>query len=240
MNTVFREGETVVRKAGPWTPTVHRYLEYLHAGGIDWVPQPLEVIAGTNGWPERERLSYLQGEVPAYPLAEWVWDDDQLQEGAQRLRVLHDASIGFASDGAVWQSPAKIPAEVICHNDFAPHNLVYRDSKIIGVIDFDFCSPGPRIWDLAYFATRAVPLTAARPPGAPGMDQARSRVEAILDAYGNHSGLCWDDVLRVAIIRLYDLASFSRQKASELDKPRLLDEADAYDSDGRYLAMLRQ
>jgi len=63
---------------------------------------------------------------------------------------LHDASIGFGSDSAVWQAPTKIPAEVVCHNDFAPHNLAFRDGRIVGAIDFDFCSPGPRLWDIAY------------------------------------------------------------------------------------------
>ena len=213
MNTVFRQGDTVVRDAGPWTPTVHRYLNYLHAGGCDWVPRPVEVIVDTDGRPGRERLSYLHGEVPTYPLPDWVWGDDNIQEGARRLRALHDASIGFASDGAVWQSPAKIPAEVICHNDFSPHNLVYRDRRVVGVIDFDFCSPGPRVRDLAYFATRAVPLTADPPPNAPGMDQARQRVQTILDAYGGDHGLTRDDVLRVAIIRLHDLARLSRRKS---------------------------
>lgn len=160
MNVVYREGDTVVRGAGPWTPTVHRYLDYLRLAGIDWVPRPIELMLDTRGEPERERLSYLPGDVPAYPLPEWVWSDDVLRDGAQRLRRLHDASIGLASDGAVWQSPVKIPAEVVCHNDFSPHNLVFREGRIVGAIDFDFCSPGPRLWDIAYYATRIVPLGA--------------------------------------------------------------------------------
>jgi hypothetical protein len=53
----------------------------------------------------------------------------------------------------------------------------------------------------------------------------------ILDAY---------DVVRLAIIRLHDLAELSRRKAEELRKPQLLDAADAYDHDGRYLATLRR
>lgn len=171
MNTVVRDGDTVVRIAGPWTTTVHRYLEYLHVAGIDWVPRPVEAIFGADGHPERERLTYLHGDVPAYPLPSWVWADHVLSDGAQRLRRLHDASVGFSSDGCTWQSPAKIPAEVVCHNDFAPHNLVFREGRITAAIDFDFCSPGPRVWDIAYFATRAVPLTAESREGAPGMDR---------------------------------------------------------------------
>ena len=236
MNTVVRDVDTVVRIAGPWTATVHRYLQYLHVAGVDWVPRPLETTLGADGHPERERLTYLHGDVPDYPLPSWVWADHVLSEGAKRLRRLHDASIGFSSDGCVWQSPAKIPADVICHNDFAPHNLVFRDGRITGAIDFDFYSPGPRVWDIAYFATRAVPLTAQTPEGAPGMDQARRRVEIILDAYGSKDTITVHDVVRVAIIRLHDLADMSRRKAEELNKPDLAADATSYDRDGRYLA----
>lgn len=240
MNVVYREGSTVVRNAGPWTPTVHRYLDYLRLGGIDWVPRPVGVVLGTRGEPERERLSFISGDVPAYPLPEWVWSDDVLRDGARRLRHLHDASIGFAGDGAVWQSPTKIPAEVICHNDFSPHNLVFRDGQLAGAIDFDFCSPGPRLWDIAYFATRIVPLGAVPAEGAPGMGHARRRVELVLDAYGDGPAIRFDDVLRVAVIRLHDLATLSRRKAEELRKPHLLGEAQRYDRDGHYLATLRR
>ena len=67
MNVVFREGDTVVRQAGPWTPTVHRYLDYLHLAGIDWVPQPIAIVRDVRGDPATERLSYIRGDVPTYP-----------------------------------------------------------------------------------------------------------------------------------------------------------------------------
>lgn len=230
MNAVVRDGDTVLRQAGPWTPTVHRFLDHLAAAGVDWVPRPL----GIEG--DRERLSFVDGDVPLYPLPDWVWADAVLEDGARRLRQLHDASIGFELDGAVWQAPAKIQAEVICHNDFAPHNLAFADGAIVGAIDFDFCSPGPRLWDIAYFATRIVPLTASTPQGAPGMDDARRRVELILRAY--ESEATWGDVLRVAIVRLYDLAEMSAEKAAELGMPDLLRDAEGYLGDARFLSDL--
>jgi len=230
MNAVERRGDTVLRNGGPWTPTVHRYLDYLTMAGVDWAPRPIAITEG------REQLTFIEGDVPLYPLPEHVWHNSVLEEGARRLRQLHDASIGFALDGAVWQSRAKIPAEVICHNDFAPHNLAFVDGAIVGAIDFDMCSPGPRLWDIAYFATRVVPLTAVTPPGAPGMDDARRRVEIILRSYG--SDATWNDVLRLAIIRLHDLAAMSIEKAHELGKPKLMDDARDYERDAHFLREL--
>jgi aminoglycoside phosphotransferase (APT) family kinase protein len=137
----------------------------------------------------------------------------------------------------VWQSPAKLPAEVICHNDFAPHNLAFADGGIVGAIDFDMCSPGPRLWDIAYYATRVVPLTATPPEGAPGIDDASRRVELIVREYG--SDATWDDVLRVAIIRLHDLARMSIAKAEEWGRPQLRFDAEGYERDAQYLILLR-
>ena len=231
MNAVQRVGNTVRRTAGPWTPTVHRYLGYLARNGVDWAPTPL----GIEG--DVEILSFVEGNVPLYPLPHFVWDDAVLVDGAHKLRQLHDASIGFAVDGAIWQSPTKIPSEVICHNDFAPHNLAFNDEgAITGAIDFDMCSPGPRLWDIAYFATRACPLTADIPDGAPGQNQMRRRIEIVLDAYGSHDS--WRDVVRVAVTRLHDLAEMSVEKADELFKPHLRAEAVAYERDARHLAAL--
>lgn len=228
MNRVFREGDTVTRTAGEWTPTVHRYLNYLTRAGATGIPKPLGIED------DRERLTFLSGEVPVYPLPSWVWSEQILRDGAIKLREVHDASIGFAVDGALWQSASKVPAEVICHNDYSPHNLVFVDCELSGVIDFDMCSPGPRLWDLAYFATRIVPLTGSTPEGAPAFSEARRRAQVVLDSYGSEAS--WDDLLRVAIVRLWDLADFSRFKAAELAKPELLADADGYEADARFLS----
>jgi len=58
------------------------------------------------------------------------------------------------------------------------------------------------------------------------MDQARRRVQIILDAYGDGHGISWDDVLRVAILRHHDHADLSRQRGNELHKPQLVDDAE--------------
>jgi hypothetical protein len=227
MNAVVRVGNAVHRIAGPWTPTIHRYLDYLAAAGIDWVPR----VLGMEG--DREVLSFVAGTVPVYPLPEWVWTDDALADAGRHLRALHDASLGFDTSGAIWQWPSSFPAEVICHNDFAPHNLAFSGGVVVGAIDFDLCAPGPRISDLANLATRMVPLTSEQHPGAVGEDEWRRRIELLLAAYGTE--LTWVDVLRSAVIRLREEEAFTRAKAAELAKPELLDHAALYERDTHHL-----
>ena len=227
MNSVYRRGDTVVRVAGPWTPTVHRYLNHLAKSGVQEIPRPL----GVEG--RHEVLTFVEGDVPEYPLPSWVWTDQALAEATLRLRELHEASVGFDTAGATWQSTSHEPVEVICHNDFAPHNLTFVGGHVAGVIDFDLCSPGPRIWDLAYLATRMVPLTTQQHEGAPGEDQWSRRIGLLLDSYGRD--LSSGSIVRTAIMRLRDLAVFSRAKAADLGKPELNDHAMLYERDADHL-----
>lgn len=233
MNTVVRDGDTVLRGAGPWTPTVHALLDHLHDAGISGIPRPLglERVPGL-GRPEqtRERLTFIPGHVPVYPLPDWVWQEDLLTAGARLLRDLHDASASFPIDGRTWQQPLREPVEVVCHNDFSPHNLVFDDKHaIVGVIDWDMCSPGPRLRDLAVYATRAVPLTVDPPANGPGAADIPRRIRAVLDAYGSDATV--DELLAHASAALRHLADHSRDAAARLDRPELAQHAEQYDRD---------
>ncbi|MBW4042161.1 MAG: aminoglycoside phosphotransferase family protein [Acidobacteria bacterium] len=181
-NAPVRFGDRVHRVAGPWSRTVHAYLRHLRAKGVDLVPEPFGFDA--EG---REVLSFLPGSVPAYPLPDVVWTDAFLVQAAHALRRLHDASIGFDRTGAVWQQPVRASGEVVSINDFAPHNLVLDGDRIIGVIDLDQASPGPRVRDLAHLAYRLVPLTApSNRDGRPIPIEARGRrLRLLADAYGD-------------------------------------------------------
>jgi Ser/Thr protein kinase RdoA (MazF antagonist) len=191
---------------------VHALLRHVRARGIDWVPEP-------RGRDEAgcEVVSFLPGEVPAYPMPEWVWADAVVAAAARLLRRLHDATVGFAHPGAHWRMPAHDPAEVVCHNDFAPYNLVFRDRLPVAVIDFDTASPGPRAWDLAYLAYRVVPLTAPGNPDAPATPEPeRARRLALLcDAYGPPAAPA--AVRALLPRRLEELRAFTLERGLERD-----------------------
>ncbi|HWV34800.1 MAG TPA: phosphotransferase [Thermomicrobiales bacterium] len=226
MNEVTREGDSVFRTAGPWTPTVHRLLRHLHEQGLAWVPEPRGM--SPDGC---EIVGFIEGIVPSYPMPSWVWAESVLVDTARKLRALHDATVGYVDPNASWQLTTHQPEEVICHNDFAPYNMVFEDGECIGAIDFDMVSPGPRLWDLAYLAYRVVPLTDPANPDVPGFDEetVRARLARLIDAYGVPCSAI--EVLEMTIARLEDLARFSDHMAEERRNPELRDHAELYRRD---------
>jgi hypothetical protein len=225
-----RRGDRVFRTAGPWTPGVQRLMAHLRASGLDWVPEPLGL--DDRG---REVVAFIPGDVPGYPMPDWVWAEATLTDAARMLRQMHDATAGYDDPDATWRQPEREPAEVICHNDFAPYNMVFENGHIIGVIDFDMASPGSRLWDLAYLAYRLVPLTAATNPDDGPFDEAtrRSRLDALTEAYGTPFPIV--DLLRMTQDRLRHLAQFSDDLADETGRADLHEHAALYRGDVVYL-----
>jgi aminoglycoside phosphotransferase (APT) family kinase protein len=230
MTEVVRIGGAVHRSAGLWTPTIQRLLTHLRASGLDGVPEP-------RGFDEkgREVLEFIDGSVPQYPMPSWVWSDEVLADAAALLRRIHDASSGFDRSDAIWQLREHQPDEVICHNDFAPYNLVFDAGRLVGVIDFDTASPGPRVWDLAYLAYRLVPLAPPddiRDPSLSSEEIAR-RLDLVLEAYRGNDPAAVGDlsatlVRSVAVERLLELAVFTDERAAAGGPPELTRHAEMY------------
>ncbi|MBE9915140.1 phosphotransferase [Paenibacillus donghaensis] len=161
VSEVVRIGDTV-RRSDKNNPYVNDLLIFLEKNGFDKTPRFLGM--DQQG---REILTFIPGEVPGndYPdLDPYMWSDASLIEIAKLLRQFHDATRGFASK-ALPQNAYPDPTinEVVCHNDAAPYNIVFRDRRPVALIDFDMASPGPRIWDIAYTLYTTVPLASFEP-----------------------------------------------------------------------------
>ena len=227
MEPVVRVGDTVRRMTGPWTPAVHALLRALEAAGVDGVPR---VIGRDDA--SREVLSFLDGDVLADQDPHVLWSHEVLTSSARLLRTIHDAGAHLAGEQSlVWRAPRHEPAEVVCHNDFATYNLLVRDGRLSGAIDFDFASPGPRAWDVAYLAYRIVPF-AEDAPSADGLDR-DARLRALIEAYG--ASWSTQHVLSVAAERLDELAAFTHDRARDTGRQDFLDHAEMYERDAAAL-----
>lgn len=203
-------GDSIHRSPGPWTPSIQRLLTHLRWQGVTWVPEPRGV--DEQG---RDKLSYMPGLVPQHPLPAWIWNDQILVDAAVMMTELHKATENFVSEGAVWQLPTHQPAEVVCHNDFAPYNMVFINERLSGVINWDTASPGPRVWDVSYLAYRLVPLNELTVDDGLVIsleDRAR-RLRLLCDSYG--PTLTPAEVVAMAVQRLGELADFAEARADE-------------------------
>lgn len=161
VNEVVRIGNTVHRSAS-WSAFVHDLLRYLEKQGFDGAPRFIGI--DDKG---REILSFITGEVPGndYPdFKPYIWSDKSLIKCAELLRSYHDATVGFRTTSTKPIVDKDLLAlegwedEVICHNDAALYNIVFKDEVPTAFIDFDLAAPGPRIWDIVYMLYTSVPL----------------------------------------------------------------------------------
>lgn len=152
-----RQGDTVHRARGAWTPAVHALLGYLNEHGFRAAPRVLSVDG--DG---REILTFIPGEtVGEPPWPAWVWDDRVLVETGALLADYHRVVRGFRPPVSVrWRhtTGAPQPGQVVCHNDVGPQNMVFRDGSIVGLIDWDWAQPAAPAWDLGHAAWLGVPL----------------------------------------------------------------------------------
>ena len=180
---VTRAGEYVLRPSGPQSRQIGDFLLSLRAAGFAGAPLPAGVTQ--DG---RERLVFIEGDVPLPPYPQWAQSDRALASVAVLLRGFHRASRSFDPSGARWSSELADPAggRVICHNDVCLENVVFRDGVAVALLDFDFAAPGRPVYDLAQFARLCVPIddetSAARLGWQPAAKPARLRLVA--DSYG--------------------------------------------------------
>lgn len=176
---VVRIGDTVRKPAGPAAAGIEALLGHLASVGFSGAPR-------CHGRDERGRLvlEYIPG-----PLADTLpaFSRDQLSRIGALIRDLHDAAAEFTAPADVpWDVP--IPpdrADLLCHHDLAPWNLVLADDGSAPhgrarwvFIDWDGVGPGSRLWDLGYAAHGFTPL---HPGGDPEHDAPRLR--ALVDGY---------------------------------------------------------
>jgi hypothetical protein len=237
MNAPLRIGHTVHRTRTKATETIQRLLRHVRATGIDWVSEPFGIVKG------HEVVSYLEGTVP-HDMPPWIWSESILRDVAKHQRSWHDATLGFDLTDAIWSLDSRTPHEVVCHNDFAPYNCVFEAKRLVGLIDFDLCSPGSRLWDMAYTAYRFVPvMPASRHEPHDDLSpfdsaEVMRRVDLFLDAYAAEGAFHRphrDDLLRTMVDRLASISEWTRDHAERTANPVLARNSQMYARHSRWI-----
>ena len=180
---VVRVGPHVLRPSSPHTGSIHSFLRAVRHIGFEGASLPVGI--DEDG---RERLEFIDGDVPLAPYPDWSQSDTALASIARLLRGLHDAARGFDPRGLTWNDALADPAggTVVCHNDVELSNVVFRDGNAVALLDFEFAAPGRPVYDLAQLARLCVPIDDE-------VDQARlgwlpadrpARLRLVADAYG--------------------------------------------------------
>jgi hypothetical protein len=180
---VVRVGPHVLRPSSPRSGSIHKFLRAVRQAGFEGASSPVGI--DEDG---RERLVFIDGDVPVAPYPDWSQSDTALASIARLLRGLHDAARGFDPDGLTWDGSLGDPAggTLVCHNDVCPENVVFREGIAVGLLDFEFAAPGRPVYDVAHLARLCVPID-------DDVDQARlgwrpadrpARLRLVADAYG--------------------------------------------------------
>jgi len=182
-----RVGDTVRRRTGHWTPSVHALLRHLEWSGFAGASR----VLGLDEY-EREVLSFLPGHTvgTSRPWPAWVHSDDALVQVADWLRSYHAAVANFEPPvDASWREGGRWrPGLIVGHNDAAPYNAAWDDAgRLRGFFDWDLAAPVSLEWDLAFTAFAWVPLHARHVVEAEGFaafDQRPRRLRLFLQRYG--------------------------------------------------------
>ncbi|MEW7008175.1 aminoglycoside phosphotransferase family protein [Lentilitoribacter sp. EG35] len=204
-SSVVRVGDTVRRKTSWHSPIVHRFLKHLEVQGFEYSPRFLGIDEK-----KREILSFMPGSSE-FPKDMWK-NDKILIASAKMLRKFHDASESFGElESADWAFTPQgdTPNEVICHNDFAPYNLIFDGNGTpTAIIDFDLSGPAPRLRDLAYLTYWMVPLSfQSNDMGSlstSDLAMGSQRLKIICAAYGTDDYLGLLDMLANVLIHMGD------------------------------------
>lgn len=181
---VVKVGETVRRPAGPWTPTLQALLAHLRARGF---PAPPPLGRDEQG---REVVGFLPGRA-----SNWPWPPALLVPAGARqigalLRAYHAAVADFAPPTpTVWRHGEEPigPGRIVLHGDFGPHNLIWSDTELAGVIDFELARPGEPLEDAGFaviLAAQLHPDEMTRPVGFETPPDRVERLRAFADGFG--------------------------------------------------------
>ena len=169
---IVRIGNTVHRPSKNNAEFVHELLLWLDQQGFGFAPRFLGV--DEQG---RDILTYLEGQT--WPDNSAMLPDELLVQAAQVIRRYHDLTT---------HCPLAQGQEIVAHHELGPHNTIFRENRLVSLIDWDDAAPGTRLRDLANAVYNYVDVGHWESATAnQTVDEQARRIHLMCTAYG------WDD-----------------------------------------------
>lgn len=182
---IVRIGDKVHRPSEFWQPAVKDLLDYLVSVNFPYSPKHFGV--DDRG---REILSHIDGESGKEGWKN-ITNYDGLRSYAKLLRAYHDAVAGYKPlPDLEWANGQKglKPGQIICHGDFGPWNIVWKDGQPVGIVDWDLAHPNTPKYDILYGLEYSAPFrsddVAIKDHHFDAVPDRKQRIRIFLDAYG--------------------------------------------------------
>lgn len=208
----IHHGNTILRPAGPWTPTVHALLRHLEQVGYPGSPR---VVGDGYDDQGREVLTYIQGRI-AHPYA---YTNEGIFQVGQLLRALHDATASLQPPPqAVWQPwslRSRAPDAVISHCNVGPWHVIMQAGQPVGFIDWSLAGPTDRLEELAasgWWNAQLHDDDIAERNGLPDAATRGAQLRLFLDGYGLPSAQRSGLITRMIEFAIRDCAGLAEIK----------------------------
>lgn len=201
------------------------------------MPEPVSLSDGV------ETLRHIEGDSGGDG-----WYHQHTEQGlasaAQLLRTIHDAGQDWIPPAEpVWGALPVVEDDLVfCHGDPGPWNFVWHDREAVGLIDWDYLHPAPRLDDVAYALHWFGPLRrdefVLEWHHFPVIPDRRDRVRIFTESYG---GLTKFDVSTAVVARMQATSDLMRDLARAGQEPQRTWVADgALDRDEAEIAWVRE
>ena len=139
---VFIKDNLVVRPIEKWSKNIHSLMEYFRNKDI-----PVPKLIKTDE--KYEYSEYIDGEQ----IHPQKWTDEGLYEIGILVKKLHYYAKDFLYDNKIgwksWYLRELGTLEICSHGDIAPWNIITKDNKPIGLVDWEFAGPIDPLIELA-------------------------------------------------------------------------------------------
>lgn len=208
---VRRDGNTVRRQPGPWSPEVLHFLDHLATEGFAGSPRLIGSGFDEHG---NETLEYLTGHSP-HPAP---WTDDGIAELGRLLASFHRAARNYTPPpDAKWKSwfgrDLGDQTAGFGHGDLAPWNIMAVDGTPTGFIDWDTAGPLDPLWEVAQVAWLNVQLhddDVALLAGLGSPEHRAHQLSLLVNAYGLRQEERVGFVNKMVEVAMHDAANQAR------------------------------